>query len=415
MFYHPFEDFRRWDTFDPIDYWISSPEARARGSLVDSVIIQGRLCEAGFAPKQYKAPDYQSGIPYAYHIDATRFAKLLRSYSESKGVGFVEGRVSHVKRDENGRIASLGLEDGVSIAVDLVVDCTGFDALLIEKEIGADFTEHAERLLCDSAVALPIEHPQNLHRIDPYTKAVAQDHGWIWDIPLWSRRGTGYVYSSAFEDRDSAARRLAEYSGLSNLDDLPFRHIPLRVGYRQEQWVGNCVAIGLSAGFLEPLESTGIYLIERALSALGDLYVGKRTDLNAAASQYNQLLRDEFASVLDFIQMHYVLAHRRDTAFWEANTLSPVLGDRLASLLTQWRYRKPLECDVPTRDAAFGPSNFMAILYGMGAFPKGGALQQSAQAQGEADKYRNEIDKAFLAARTDLESNYSFLSRINSD
>lgn len=252
-----------------------------------------------------------SHMAYAYHFDATAYAGFLRRYAEKRGVKRTEGKVVSVSQnDETGYVESVTLEDGQIINGDLFFDCTGFAALLTEKTLDVGYTDWSHWLPCNSAqaVACEINGP-----VLPYTKATAKDAGWQWRIPTQHRTGNGYVYSSEFTDDDAATQSL-----LNGLDAPALgepRQLRFTTGRRHTFWEKNVVALGLSAGFLEPLESTSIYLIQAGIARFMALFPDK-TMAEIDRNEYNALMGREFDQVRDFLILHYVATERDDTPFW---------------------------------------------------------------------------------------------------
>ncbi|MEQ5788963.1 tryptophan 7-halogenase [Erythrobacter sp. NFXS35] len=252
-----------------------------------------------------------TGLAYAYHFDASRYALFLRAYAEGRGVTRTEGIVESVERDgENGDIAAITLAGGKRVAGDFFIDCTGFRALLLGQELGVGYEDWSRWLPCDRALAVPSER---LPTLFPYTRATAKDAGWQWRIPLQHRTGNGHVYSSGFTTDEAAAETL-----MAGLDTRPLgdpRPIRFTTGRRQAFWSHNCAAIGLASGFLEPLESTSIHLIQSHVSRLIQLFP-RSPDAGAMRDEYNRRCRAEFEQIRDFLILHYHRTDRDDTDFW---------------------------------------------------------------------------------------------------
>lgn len=252
-----------------------------------------------------------NSLNYAYHLDASLYAKFLRKISEAKGVIRREGTISRVElHSDNGHIKSLHLKSGAVIEGDLFVDCTGFKGLLIEQALNAGYEDWSHWLPCDRAVAVQTAMQGEL---TPFTRSSAHDCGWHWRIPLQNRVGNGLVYCSKYLSEDEAAARL-----LSSVDgDLlnEPRVIPFKAGRRRKTWLKNCVAIGLSSGFIEPLESTSIHLIQRAIVRLMQLFPSQGIKV-ADVAEYNRQSESETNYIRDFIVLHYKVTHRRDSEFW---------------------------------------------------------------------------------------------------
>ena len=252
-----------------------------------------------------------AGIKYAFQFDATLYGRMLRTYAERRGVKRTEGKVVDVcLRGEDGFIESVVLESGARLEGDLFIDCSGFRGLLIEGVLKSGFEDWREWLACDRALAVGSASTSPML---PYTQANARPAGWQWRIPLQHRTGNGHVYCSEFMSDDEAAAIL-----LSSLDGAPLgdpRPLRFTSGVRRQIWSRNCVAIGLAAGFLEPLESTAIYLIQSGISRLLSLFPDRGFD-QAVIDEYNRNTRREYEQVRDFLVLHYRTVERRDTPFW---------------------------------------------------------------------------------------------------
>ena len=251
-------------------------------------------------------------LAYAYHFDASLFARMLRQYAEERGVRRVEGMIVDVERDtETGDILTLALNGERRIAGTFFVDCTGFRSLLLGKSLGIPYVDWSNWLPCDSALAVGCESSEAFR---PYTQAMARGAGWQWRIPLQHRTGNGHVYCSAFMSDDEAASVL-----LTNLDGEPLadpRPIRFTSGRRAQFWSHNCLALGLAAGFMEPLESTSIHLVQSAVARLLNLLPGDVARLSSARDTFNRLSDSEWARVRDFIVLHY-FGNRREGPFWD--------------------------------------------------------------------------------------------------
>lgn len=303
-----------------------------------------------------------STIKYAFHFDAALYARYLRNFSESRGVRRVEGKIVDVKqRPEDGFIESVILESGVPVEADLFIDCSGFRGLLIDSVLKTPFVDWSCCLPCDRAFAVPCESGGPPA---PFTRATAHDSGWQWRIPLQHRTGNGHVFSSAFIEEDRALDTL-----MRNLEGAPKadpRLIKFKAGRREAFWVKNCIAIGLSAGFLEPLESTSIYLIQAAIRNL-QLFFPDRSFEPPEMAQFNQILIDEYEYVRDFIVLHYKLTQRDDSEFWRYCRTMPV-SDRLTHKMHLFESRGRIADE---SDDLFNFSSWLAVMVGQGLRPRG--------------------------------------------
>ena len=270
-------------------------------------------------------------LPYAYHFDAALYAAYLRRFAEAREVTRVEGQVAEVERDgESGDITALVLDGGHRIAGDFFIDCSGFRGLLIEDELGAGYEDWTHWLPCDRAVAVPCASGGDF---TPYTRSTARRAGWQWRIPLQHRIGNGYVYSSAhISDDEAAAVLLANLDGAPEGDPRPLR---FTTGMRKRQWVGNCLAIGLSAGFLEPLESTSIHLAQTAISRFLSVLPAGRPD-PSVIDWFNAQAAFEWSRVRDFIVLHYWANARHGEPLWD-QVRAMALPDTLSAKIEQWQ------------------------------------------------------------------------------
>ena len=292
-------------------FWIRGAQEGRGDSLWDYSLNYQVAKQNRFAKLDQIKEGKLTGLFYAYHFDASLYAAYLRKFSESLGVERIEGRIVDTKLNpENGFIESVQLEDGTEIAGELFVDCSGFRGLLIEQALNTEYVDWTHWLPCDRAVAVPCE---SISPIVPYTRSIAHDSGWQWRIPLQHRIGNGLVYCSKFMSEDEAAGLL-----LNNLDGKALgdpRHLQFRTGRRAKQWNRNCVSIGLSSGFLEPLESTSIHLIQSAAIRLIKFF--PHAGINQSeVDEYNRQSIIDFEYIRDFIILHYYLNERDDSQFW---------------------------------------------------------------------------------------------------
>ena len=311
---HPFSP--HGFSFDGIpfhQYWKRMQESDPKTLPIDQYCLSTRAAQEGrFTLPAQDPRDITSRLAYAYQLDATRYAAVLRGYAEKRGVKRIEGKVVDVPLDsETGFIKKVVLENGTEVSADFFIDCTGFRALLIGDALGVGFTDWSQYLPCNSAVVAPSAHTGP---VLPYTKSTAQKAGWQWRIPLQNRIGNGHVYSSAHMSDDEATQTL-----LDNMDAKPLsepRILRWKNGHREKFWHKNCVAIGLSAGFLEPLESTGIYLIQSAVIRLLSLFPDKSFN-QVEIDEFNTLTALDIAPIRDFIIAHYVINQREGEPFWD--------------------------------------------------------------------------------------------------
>jgi hypothetical protein len=252
---------------------------------------------------------------------------------------------------------------GQPIAGDFFIDCSGFHARLIGDARGSPFRDVGDVLFNDRAIAMQVPTAPDAP-IAPYTLATAHEAGWIWDIGLPERRGTGCVYSSRHMSDDEAEAVIRRYTGV----DHPTRRLAFRTGYRERQWIGNTVAIGLAAGFFEPLESTGIMLVEVAARMVGDMLSGPvdRDAIAGAARSFNRQMAARFAAIVEFLKLHYAVSQRADTAYWRDNRDPASWPEGLRDKIAQWRHRLPSRFDFVADHETFLPPSWAFILHGLG-------------------------------------------------
>ena len=305
-----------------------------------------------FAPEGRYGP-----VHHAFHFDAAAYANLLRLYAEARGIVRVEGKIEQVRLDgDDGYVEALILDDGRTIEGDLFVDCSGFRGLLIEDALGTGYTDWSQWLPCDSAVAIPTDRKS---APPPFTRSSAYEAGWQWRIPLQHRDGNGYVYSSAHLGHDAAEAALrARLPGAPLADANRLRFL---AGHRNRIWNRNCVAIGLAAGFIEPLESTSIHLVQSTIVRLLSLLPRDGFDERVTARFNRDALR-EVAAIRDFVVAHYALASRNDTGFWR-DVAAAGMPDSLADRIEVFRSTGNILFEPGD---LFGPTNWYCVLAGQG-------------------------------------------------
>lgn len=311
-FFHAFGDYGEYiEGISPHHHWLKLKSLGDTTPIDDYCFSQVAAKKGRFAPPPQEMRPGLPSYSYAYHFDAALYAKLLREYAEQRGVIRHESRVSDVElRSEDGFIQALKLEDGSRMEADLFIDCSGFRSLLLGEALKTEFVDWSHWLPCDRAIAAPCA---KAGEFSPYTTATAREAGWQWRIPLQHRTGNGYVYCSKFISDDSAEQTLR-----NNLDgELLAEPNLLRfaTGRRQVFWKNNCVAIGLAAGFLEPLESTSIQLIQTGLARLIEMFPDKNFD-PVITAEYNRIGSLEFERIRDFLILHYSESQRDDGELW---------------------------------------------------------------------------------------------------
>ena len=303
----------------------------------------------------------ESSFGYAYQFDSGRYAKFLRTFAEANGVTRIEGRITQSSHDNaTGNISAVSLESGQNIKAELFIDCSGFRGLLIEQAYETGYDDWSQWLPCNRAIAVPSE---TLEPLPPYTRATARKAGWQWRIPLQHRTGNGIVYCSDYISDDEAANQLL--STLEGKATADIKQLYFKTGRRKSFWHKNVVAIGLSAGFLEPLESTSIHLIQEGITALLELFPDQ-SFAEADIKEYNARMDLQYERVRDFLLLHYVATKRNDSEFWNYFR-NMTLPDSLKTKIDNWLMRG----HISRYDfGAFLPPSWLAVFVGQNLIPK---------------------------------------------
>jgi tryptophan 6-halogenase len=341
------------------------PEDLAIDPQLGNVIGHGvAAAEAYRAPRRHDDAPFGGGLGYAYHLDAGLFSEFLQEVATARGVIHVRDKVVGVERDQRGHIGALLLESGGKHPVELVVDCSGFRGLLINQELEEPFIPFADYLPNDSAIAIQVAHGKEPD-LYPATISAAMDSGWSWRIPLQSRAGTGHVFCTSFISRDAAVDALLARNAGQQLITEP-REVPMRVGRCRRSWVGNCVAIGLAGGFLEPLESTSIQFADYACRRL--LQFLPTSDFEPEPiDKFNAEMAAAYDEVRDFLGLHFTLGNREDTPYWRAMRHEVKRSDALEHCLALWRRALPDVYD-PRLSTIFTFWSITAVLFGKGFY-----------------------------------------------
>lgn len=332
------------------------------------VCLQSHMMDAKRAPKQLHTPDYAGVLNYGYHLDAGRFAQLLKMHAVDRlGVKHIIGNFQSAALDGKDQIIALNLADGTVLDGDFFIDASGTHNQLIGGVLTSEFISLNHVSPNDRALAIPVPYINQNDAIHSATLSTAQEAGWIWDIGLQNRRGVGYVYSSEFSTEERAREVLARYVATinSDIDVSAARQLIIKPGYRAAPWVGNCVAIGMAAGFIEPLEASALVMVELAAAYLCENLPATSVALKGIADRYNLLFNERWERIRDFLQLHYLLSERRDTAYWRYVTESVPATDRLNNLLEEWHYRDPVLNDFGHFMELFPSASYQYVLLGM--------------------------------------------------
>ncbi len=333
--------------------------------------FQHHICEAGLAPRGITESEYQGQCNYAYHLDAGAFAELLKQHSRSElGVEHVIATVLDAELDENDNIHSLLLDrqgNKESLVADLYIDCTGFRSLLLGEKLGVPFVSTNDILFNDTALAMRVPYANDDDPMACHTIATGQNAGWIWDIGLTTRRGIGHVYSSQYISDDEALVNLRRYLGDVGTEIEP-RKISFNSGYRKQYWKNNCIAIGMSSGFVEPLEATAIMLVEIAARYVAENLPPDRGVMQITSKRFNKQMDYRWQRIIDFLKLHYILTQRPEP-YWQAHKDPGSWPQSLKDDLEIWKYRGPITSDFDGVAELFPAASYQYVMYGMGFKP----------------------------------------------
>lgn len=341
---------------------------------METVSSQPGLCHRGLAPLMLGQWDFGPPLTYAFHLNAQKFADYLRGIATRRGVVHVQDDVTGVERKEDGGIAAVKTMSGQRLAADFYIDCTGFASLLIGQALGVRWIDFSQWLLCNRAVVIRIPHDVYYPgQVRPYTRATALSSGWVWDIVQTTCRSIGYVHSSEHIDLEAAERELRAYEGPHSSGFAP-NTVHFKVGMREQAWYKNCLALGLSGGFIEPLESTGLYLSYLAAIVLQEHFPYRDEDMETMAFRVNRIMATRYCEILDFINMHYCLTKRTDSEFWREVQRPERIVPRLKAKLAYWKRKPPSGVDfldqyfpgMPTENRLVGATGDSRLLVDTG-------------------------------------------------
>jgi tryptophan halogenase len=394
---HPFTLPLGFGEVDLVAGWLQRHGDRPFAEVVSA---QPQVCAAGHAPKQASTPEYAAVANYGYHFDAGKFGVKLREHAVSNlHVRHVSDDVDEVLSHDDGDIAALRTRAHGDIAGDLFIDCSGLASVLIGRHFGIGLKSQKHLLFNDTALALQVPYPTPDAPIACETIATAQPAGWTWDIGLPTRRGIGLVYSSAHMSHDEAERQLLAHvrrNGGPQELGTP-RRIAFDPGWRERFWHRNCVAVGLSAGFVEPLEASALALVELSAAMISNEMPATRVEMALVERRFNDAFTYRWERVVDFLKLHYVLSRRDDGDYWRDHRDPASLPDRLADLLTLWRHRAPYRHDFFRVEEVFPAASYQYVLHGMGFLPEPSARLRHASVGEAAEPFFRET--AHLARR----------------
>lgn len=367
-YYHPFMTPEGYLETDLHAYWQHHASTQ---KYADAVNMQSFVCQAALAPKQLHTPEYAAVTNYGYHLDAGKFATFLKHHCVEKlNVHHIIDDVIEVKNSHDDYIHSLTTIKHGDIDGDLFIDCTGARARLIGEHYGATLITQDHILFNNSAIAAHLPYNDNQQEIASATLSTAQPHGWIWDIGLPSRRGIGYTYSDKYCDEQTAVNTLKSYAALSVgeqvAEQIQTRKLSFIPGYRTQFWVKNCVAVGMSQGFIEPLEASALAMVELSISMLSEQMPQNRTHMDLLAKRFNERFSYRWQRVIDFLKLHYILSERDDSQYWRDIKKPSSIPTRLNELLALWQYQPPSRFDLIENEEVFPSASYQYVLYGMG-------------------------------------------------
>ncbi len=364
QYFHPFEQLKMGNGFDISSSWLlhkhNLGERYDEGTCISSALIKH-----DHSPKAANSKPYMGIVPYGYHIDANQLARFLRKKAVAAGVEHIEANVSEVKHQDQ-TITSIITDHG-EFSSDYFIDCTGFKGLLINAISEDNWVSYEEALPCNKAVAVQRKYKPGV-KPKPYTEATALTNGWVWEIDLANRQGTGYVYDGSKLTKEQAEAELKSYLG-NDSEFIKTLHLDMNIGRRKQFWVGNCITIGLSGGFIEPLESTGLHLINLGARLLSTHLVRKNV-AEPIRQSYSDLMTLAYEDLKQFIVLHYCITNRDDTEFWQQAQRSVDYCPELKKKLAVWQHKVCEYADLQTASTScFNDENYRFILYGMQYYP----------------------------------------------
>jgi tryptophan 6-halogenase len=429
-FYHPFQRYETVNGFDLGEWWLKMKRGeepfdyscflipllcdnKKSPRYLDGTVFDDKvkdLISREFLPEKNVLADLQVQYPYAYHFDASLLARFLKDYSKQRGVKHVVDHVENVQLAEDGSIDSIITREHGNVSGDLFIDCTGFQGLLINQALGEPFNYFFDSLLCDRAIATQIPTDIKNDGINPFTAATALSSGWVWNIPLYGRDGTGYVYCSSFLTEEEAEKEFRQHLGPAG-ENCKTKHIKIRVGRNRNSWVKNCVAIGLASGFVEPLESTGIFFIQHGIEELVSHFPDKTFDEGLMKS-YNQNIARCIDGVRDFLTLHYCASDRADTPFWKATKHEIKVPEELSEKLQLWKTRLPNSKNIYPYYHGFESYSYSVMLLGLNYMPESSLPALNHIDEQEAIAAFNTIKEKARHLAATLPSQYEYLTYV---
>ena len=414
---HPFSAPHGYTEVNLAPHWQPS---RDQIGFADAVSPQSALFADRQAPKQISTPEYAFNVNYGYHLDAGKFAEFLRKHCVEKlGVTHIKANVTGINSAENGDIAAIETDSHGAIEGDLFIDCSGQRALLIGDHFDIPLQSKHNILFNNTALAAQVAYDSDSDAIESCTLSTAQSAGWIWDIGLPTRRGIGHVYSSDHNTEERASDELLSYIAKTVSKNAAasatMRKVHFSPGHRAKFWHKNCVAIGMSAGFIEPLEASALVLVELSASMIAEQLPANRDVMDLVAKRFNDKFLYRWDRIIEFLKLHYILSQRQDSEYWRDNRDAASIPDNLRDLVELWRHQSPWHRDTNSADEMFPSASFQYVLYGMDFETQPSTTQRRsdviAQAQVQALFQENAQRRAQL--QSSLPTNRDLINKIH--
>ena len=367
QYYHPFIAPHGFGQSDLVSHW---QQHFKHIPFAQALSFQPAICDHNLAPKQVQTPEYAAVANYGYHLNAAKFSQLLQTHcTNNLGVKHIVDDVVAVNGDINRPINSISTKNHGEIEAELFIDCSGSSSLLIGQHYNIKFVDHKNVLFNDRALAVQVPYQTTDADIASHTVSTAHDAGWIWDIGLPNRRGIGCVYASDYYTDAQAEEALVSYLGKSltsnEIEKTSIRKLSFKPGHREKFWHKNCVAVGMAAGFLEPLEASALALIELSAKMIAKELPADTSIMPITESRFNERFSYRWQRIIEFLKLHYVLSERK-SSYWLDNRNSETIPERLQDLLKLWEYQEPTFNDFTQIEEIFPAASYQYILYGMG-------------------------------------------------
>lgn len=408
-YYHPFTPPVAANELDIAEHWFRHQQQVEFAAAVSS---QPAIIAAGLAPKRITTPEYAFIQNYGYHLDAGKFVALLSSHAKQLGVTHIVDDVVAVHSHPDGSIAGLQTAQHGALAGDLFVDCSGLSGLLIGQHYQTPLVSVQHYLLNDSALAVQVPYDNEHAPIASATLATAQTQGWVWDIGLPTRRGVGFVHHSGHTDEGQAHSTLAQYLHLSEQalsSHYKPRLIRFTPGYRKQFWRHNCVAVGMAAGFIEPLEASALVMVELSATFISEQLPRSIAQLAIVRERFNQTFSYRWQQIVEFLKLHYVLSTRDDSEYWLAQRADSSIPSSLQQKLMMWQHLVPSRYDLPMAEELFPAASYQYILYGMRHLP---TSERPSKANLRANQAFAEVQQQIQQLRASLVSNRDLLHQV---